>query len=302
MNHLSTAIIGLIISFDLSSASERLVFVLSGQSNAVGIGCDRENLPAELNDTFPNIPIHATINGKSAPWESLRPALTAGDGWCMGSELSLGFELQKKFPGKAIAIVKYAYSAKTMYFDYHAASATQAAGPDYGNLIAEWNSAMSSKIFTEDTITPAGFFWMQGEGDCYNPYASVYGENLKAFIASVRTDLHAPNMPFVIGMIDSIGFPQIPSEINNVRNGQRDAATSLANVYTVETSDLAIHDPPSLFPYHFSVLGLVGLGQGFAAALPSGVPSPLKWNSRATPSLMYPTRLVDLLGRAKSSL
>ena len=294
--------LALALAANLASASERMVFFIAGQSNAVGIGCDHSQIPAGMDSTFVSIPIHSTINGgASSGWVSLKPGV-ASDGWCIGPELSLGVELQKKFPTKKIALVKYAYSAKTLVADYTPPSATQAAGPMYTAMLAEWTGAMASKTFTEDTIKLSGFFWMQGEGDCYPPASTAYDANLKAFIASVRKDFAVADLPFVLGMIDSVSAPQVPSDINTVRNAQRDAVATLANVYAVETSDLGIDDAPALFPYHFSAAGQIGLGTRWAAALPLPYvqPAALATSRRLTAVAKF-TRFVDLLGRAATS-
>ncbi len=104
-------------------------------------------------------------------------------------------------------------------------------GSSYRMMMAEVKRVLAEK----DTLFPAlkgknaefaGFFWFQGFNDQFGDQApDEYETNMKNFIQDVRTDLDAPNLPFVIAGIGTYGWngatdPKPGSGTEKVLNGQ----------------------------------------------------------------------------------
>jgi len=97
---------------------------------------------------------------------------------------------------------------------------------------------------------------MQGEFDGGNQgYANEYQTNLTNFVKDVRTQLKVPDLPFIIGMIDSSrSWPYA----GTIRAAERAVAKNLANVSTVDTYGFATDGT------HYKLDGMIALGKGFA--------------------------------------
>jgi len=108
---------------------------------------------------------------------------------------------------------------------------------------------------------------MQGESDSTNEAkAASYGADLETFIAALRSDLHAPAMPVVIGRIaDLARFDRRFAFSAEVREQQAAVAAAGLSTYLVSTDDL---QRSAWSPVHFSPAGIVELGRRFADAMP----------------------------------
>jgi hypothetical protein len=92
-------------------------------------------------------------------------------------------------------------------------------------------------------------------------------EILSGFISSVRKDLQAPSLPFVIGQINSHtwAFGDI------ARNGQVEVCRKDQRSLLVETVDL----PRVNGDAHFTADGMLTLGSRFAATMAKLIPDPV---------------------------
>jgi len=104
-------------------------------------------------------------------------------------------------------------------------------GSSYRNMMAEVKDVMDNY----ETMFPAlkgkkleltGFVWFQGWNDQYGAQ-DEYASNMKHFIQDVRKDLHAPKLPFVIGVMG--------------QNGSKPAAGAML---TIQKAQLAMNDVP----------------------------------------------------------
>lgn len=76
---------------------------------------------------------------------------------------------------------------------------------------------------------------MQGETDAQNlNMANLYGTMLTHFIEDVRSNLKSPEMPVVIGQINTL----VAGYEDTVREAQRAVSLNLDNCFYVTTSDL----------------------------------------------------------------
>ena len=107
----------------------------------------------------------------------------------------------------------------------------KAYGTSYRNLLAEVkdvreNLATLFPALKGRPLEIAGFVWFQGWNDQYGGQ-DEYASNLAHFIRDVRKDLHAPNMPFVIGLM-----------------GQNGSKPATGAMLTVQQAQLAMNDVP----------------------------------------------------------
>lgn len=102
---------------------------------------------------------------------------------------------------------------------------------------------------------------MQGETDAQNlNMANLYGTMLTHFIEDVRSDLKSPEMPVVIGQINTL----VAGYEDTVREAQRAVSLNLDNCFYVTTSDLEMG---LLDWWHFRDTSMLELGRRFANAL-----------------------------------
>ena len=189
-------------------------------------------------------------------------------------------------PGATIAIVTYAAGGTGIarsvdYTDYipavagyndkgrnwHPPTDGREAGALYSALIANVRTAMSALDRTGKHGELTGFVWMQGEheGSISRKMAEDYERLLSDFIGSVRKDLRAPTLPFVIGQVNSHtwAFGDIARRCQ-VEVCRKDKETLL-----VETVDLPRVSGDAA---HFTADGMLTLGSRFAEAMVKLIP------------------------------
>lgn len=190
-------------------------------------------LPAELQKPVNGVYIfHGNLTNDGEPvggqgvWDVLKPGHGAGHSATFegnklsgqfGVELTFATEMQRLFPDKNIALIKYSRGGSSIYI--------QAAGkfgcwdPDYSDknginqydhFLATINNAYAIKDIDndgeEDELIPAGILWMQGESDANNHTAThEYAANLKRLMDLIRAALRVDDLPVVIGRISDSG-------------------------------------------------------------------------------------------------
>lgn len=239
--------------------------------------------------------------------------LTVGYGSpdCIGPELEFGWVVGDHYD-QQVLLIKTAWGGKDLYRDFRPPSAglpdaavlqkdherarknKPAATLDdikasYGDYYRRMISNITNTLANLKENFPgyhgqgyelAGCVWFQGWNDMINPdYTAAYTTNMIDFIRDVRSDLHAPKLPFVIGVMgvdgredrDEVRFrPNI--KIKTFKRAQ-EAAADLpefkGNVAVVETdvywdmaADAVFHkgwkehleewnQVGSNFPYHY---------------------------------------------------
>ena len=268
------------------------LFIIAGQSNAQGYNHirqyrnGREDFPATLR-AQPRIsywPGNDAPQAKANLWTPLR----VGDAGSFGPEISFASDMERLMPDASLAIVKYAVGGSGIarsadYTDYipalagyddkgrnwHPPTDGREAGALYRALMANFHNAVSALERDGKQWELAGFVWMQGEHEAgiSRKMAGDYEEILSGFISSVRKDLHAPSLPFVIGQINSHtwAFGDI------ARNGQVEVCRKDQRSLLVETVDLPRVDGDA----HFTADGMLTLGSRFAATMAKLIPDPV---------------------------
>ncbi len=193
------------------TGAEVAVFILAGQSNAVGFGSDANELPPALqspqNDILfwfeegpfnsvndPGLRINSGDAFVALQFQTDPSTATFGglvDGF--GPEMTLGRNLADAL-GTQIAVVKFAINATSLAGEWNPDNP----GALYDQLTVVIADAMSELTSLGHRGRIAGFFWMQGEWDARNATdAGNYQTNLTNFIQQVRSEYGLPNLPFL---------------------------------------------------------------------------------------------------------
>jgi hypothetical protein len=232
------------------------VLVFAGQSNMNGWFTNTADLSDAQKQPQPNVLFYGP-NENGSTWGPLAPP-TSSSGNKFGPELSTGAQLIH-IPGWGlVAEVKYAADGTNLYYDWDPTASNRS----YHNLMVRVNAAVAAlqTAHPERTVTVAGFFWMQGEGDTYElSHAYAYDENLTAFIAALRADFGDADLPFVFGQIRG-GH----NCADYVQTAQANVAATVPGVSFIGTGDLP-YDPTD--GLHFTSAGIYTLGERFGNAL-----------------------------------
>jgi len=88
----------------------------------------------------------------------------------------------------------------------------------------------------------AGVLWYQGESDSSDGASSSYGDKLRRFVESVRSDTGDPNLSFYSVQIGRqlIGSDVSPAEKNAVREAQRQVMASMPHAGLTSAIDLGM--------------------------------------------------------------
>jgi carbohydrate esterase-like sialic acid-specific acetylesterase/PEP-CTERM motif-containing protein len=237
------------------------VFILAGQSNMVG-GNSTPHLPTEpFNYQLPQEGILYSYDVRegqtvfiSDGWEALRPSVR---GPTYGPEISFGQRINEAVD-EPVAILKHAFSGTNLFGDWNP-DEPEAWRKVYPEFISHTQRDLALLGTAGVDYEIAGMMWHQGESDMWAPVIDGYGDRLTDFVARVRQDIGAPDMPFYIGAISDLNTN---SYVLDLRQHQKDVANALPDVYYVETSQFPLKEDN----IHFDPAGSVGLGIAFADA------------------------------------
>ncbi|MEC9092657.1 MAG: sialate O-acetylesterase [Planctomycetota bacterium] len=268
------------------------VYYLGGQSNMDGYGYVNQ-LPAELAGPQKGVlifhgntsPDNAAVDGKGT-WATLQPGHGVGfksNGQAntysnrFGVELSFAQVLQKQFPQRRIAIIKYSRGGTSIAAD--AAGNFGCWEPDfkgptgvnqYDHFLATVKHAYFQRDIdgdgSPDRLIPSGICWMQGESDAhYTPeIAQAYQANQRRLMDLVRAAFRQDDLPVAIGRI-SMAKKDPPTWKHGqiVRAAQMNYARLDGNAVTVVSTDQYGYSDP----WHYDSAGYLDLGKEFAQAL-----------------------------------
>jgi len=270
-----------------------MVYYLGGQSNMEGFGYNND-LPAELKKEIGNVWI---FNGNHVPdnsmggglglWTELKPGNGTGfssDGKSntygerFGPELSFGSAISKHYPGKKIALIKYARGGTSLQYK---PSSFGTWNPDFclGNgqnqydfFLRTVHSALAESDIDGDgrteVLVPAGIIWMQGESDADHTMetAGLYKANLKQMMQLFRAALHNKNLPVVVGLIADSKMDEdgkMMDYLEVVQQAQREFVLEDKHAAIVE-STLGYSFLPD--KWHYISVNYIDLGERFAEA------------------------------------
>jgi hypothetical protein len=232
------------------------VFILAGQSNAMGQYASKSSLPTALQGAQEDVILRA-----DGTWTTLQPGRNTATTNDFGPEITFGRAMADAWKGENIAIIKVGYGATTLAGDWNPDNP----GPRYTDLLNAVNTAMAELSVGYDAEI-AGMLWMQGESDAFTlANAQAYEANLRNFIQSVRDDLGTENLPFVIGQISDAAAWTYG---DTVQLAQWNVGQTMPFTTTILTNDL------SLISNHYDAAGQMELGYRFAAGMLTLIPEP----------------------------
>lgn len=249
-------------------ADELLVFVLAGQSNAVGASTSVDELPADdpLRQPQPDVLFYGpTFESDPPAWGALRlptetkQCVTGPPGNSgFGAEITLGRALLRLDPARQrVAIFKHGVNNASLHTDWNIA--------DPRSHFAAMTLRLDRALVELRNANPgtrvrvAGFIWMQGESDTApKEVADAYGANLRALIDAVRKLTGDASLPVVIGQINHAN-----QWTPTVRAAQQSVADDMNGVVLAITDDLprSSHQNDRI---HFGTEGICRLGERFA--------------------------------------
>lgn len=269
------------------------VFILAGQSNAVGyndIG-ELRTRPDNFNElTGEHSPVLFWPGTNALPefsgkWTTLRPGVSeiAAEGaykrGCFGPEIGFALTTSGMMPGEQIAIIKYAVGAtgiarSTDYHDYipgfekfddmgknwSPPAKGEQGGLLYQELVKNLKAALDSLNRHGVSYEISGFLWMQGEHEAgiSKKMAEDYAVLLSRFRKSIRSDLRAKHLPFIVGEINSHSW----AFGDLARESQAKACREDKHTILIKTVDLQRGSVGGLA--HFDADGMMELGKRFS--------------------------------------
>ena len=269
------------------------VYLIAGQSNAVGYGMDTANIIANSDSRFVNGFENVLYYGAQERWNGKNldrgfAPVTLGMGVAAersGAEIGIASAIADN--GEMNAIIKCAWGATHLYpdtnYDISLKQGTWTS-PTYiknhnidiskdtmvGNMYRRFEDTVTKglKMLIEDGYTPVikGIWWMQGEAEMFTlGMASAYKELYETLIFDMRNTLSeasgydCSNVPFVCGLPKwNTQNSPAPTYQGMVRTAMETVANSVDNVGCVDCMPLNQHDD-----WHFDALGQKELGESF---------------------------------------
>lgn len=163
------------------------VFLLAGQSNMAGRG--------EVSEADQEVNPQVLMLAKDGSWQyAVDPVHYDKKRAGVGLARSFALELVKQDPEITIGLVPAACGGSPISLWTPGAYHDQTDSHPYDDAIERTERAMEDGKL-------AGILWHQGESDSRPERARLYKERLIELIARFRTDLDAPDVPFVIGQL-----------------------------------------------------------------------------------------------------
>jgi len=268
------------------------VLIVAGQSNVLNWHAAASTLPADAIDATLSfyhlsgappdrgfaMPVNATSGGI---WIHLGPQVQEPfvryERHFFGPEITLARTLAREPDSERIAVIKVGFFGTNLAEDWRPGA--RAGNRLYERLLREVSHALA--LLDQEGRAPclAGFFWMQGETDANRlEHAEAYAANLASFVVSLRRDLKAPTLPFVLGRIGPPPPRGYPYQ-NPVREAQVSLAANFEDVAWVDTDDL----PRDTDGIHLLAPGVMELGIRWAHAWLHLVRSPAESSHAGSP-------------------
>ena len=273
------------------------VYLIAGQSNAVGYGMDTGNKIAKSDERFTEGFENVLYYGSFERWSG-----KSYDGGFEPVKLGMGVDPSRSGAeigianavadyGEMSAIIKCAQGATHLYPDttYEVSlkygtwtsptyiknnNVDMSKNPLIGNMYRRFEQTVADalQLLIEDGYTPVikGIWWMQGEAEMFTlNMASEYRELFKTLIYDMRNTLgeltgyDCTNVPFICGLPKWNEKNSAPPQYQGmVRESMITISESVDNVGCVDCMPLNQHDD-----WHFDAAGQKYLGEAFVTLL-----------------------------------
>jgi hypothetical protein len=287
---------------DASAEKEIDIYLIAGQSNAVGYTIVDENGKADLNQMDPRFTSgfdkvlyygcsNVNVGAKLPTMTVQTTKIGLGkDNNCIGPELGMA-QYFSNLSTNQVGIIKYASGASSIYDDYkstqnsqrgnwYSPSVEKAIGIPAGNTSISGNCYRvflevvkeGLKAYKDLGYKPVikGLAWMQGEAESQSKeYSAKYATLLKALISDIRTELSKETgqdlstMHVVVAKIPSHYKPTNPSYTDVVREQQQFVADNDAFITTIDNDSFEL---PGTDNHHYNWADMLLLGYNFAEA------------------------------------
>jgi hypothetical protein len=171
------------------------LYLLMGQSNMAGRG----ELGPEDKTSHPRV----LVFNSSDQWEAAVEPITHDKPGMLGvgPGLAFGKAMAEKYPDATIGLVPCAVGGTPL-------KRWQRGGDLYSNAVQR------AKLALRDGMLK-GVLWHQGESDSgTSTNANSYGDRLARMITDLRTDLAAPDLPFIAGQIGEFLYTRTQSKLS----------------------------------------------------------------------------------------
>jgi Carbohydrate esterase, sialic acid-specific acetylesterase/Immunoglobulin I-set domain len=191
-----------------------------------------------------------------------------------GPELVFGQALSKA-GYSSTSLIKVAHGGTNLYVDWRSPLSGGTVGPLYTELRARIQSLKSAPASVNPSCKTQGcrwsaFVWFQGENDSFvSANGLSYEQNLKNFIADVRSDVGSPTLPVII--VQTGSWAQSLAFGKNVAAAQSSVVSADKYTRLVTTSDLSGF-------YHYESASKLIIGDRIAQAvkaLLASAPAPM---------------------------
>lgn len=264
MNILFASLLATLFLLPLS-AEEFDLYLLAGQSNMDGRGqasklTEEQRAPSDHAIIYYRNPPHS-----SEGWKKLAPGYSIAPKYkgtlpspTFGPELGFIDTLSKAQPEKKFALIKGSKGGSSLRVDWNPflKKSPQKQGPRYRHFIETVALAKAALKKNGHTATLRGLIWHQGESDS-KANAELHQGRLMLFIARIRKDLDAPNLPVVLGEVFDNGHR------DKVRTAILKTSQTAPNCGFASADGLTTWDPGT----HFDAKSQWLLGQRFAEAM-----------------------------------
>lgn len=221
------------------------LFLLIGQSNMAGRG---KVEPQEPNPAIWMLTKDQQWVPARDPLHFDKPAVVG-----VGPGLSFAQTLAKQYPDMQIGLVPCAVGGSEIDVWVPGAYYAQTKSYPYDDTMRRMQKALEQGEL-------AGILWHQGESDSKPERAGVYAQKLEALVNRLRTDLKAPNVPFVAG---TLGDFHVNRNANAKRVNEQllEASKRIPAMYLVSSAGLGHKGDTT----HFDTPAARILGERYAA-------------------------------------
>ena len=177
-----------------------------------------------------------------------------------GPEISFGHALKEAFPNDDFALIKYAVGGTSLQVHWDVID-----GWIYHNFQKTVEGGLNALDAEGYEVDIVGMLWTQGARDVVTGNATLYEDNLKEFIADIRSRYGA-SLPFFFSQI-SVGQTDLvertsQEDLDAIRTGQAAVADSDPLTFMMSTDGFPLYNDN----LHFDNDGLRGIGEEFVAA------------------------------------
>lgn len=173
------------------------LFILAGQSNALGRQGDASGYPADPNALDSLIKFNWTNIeiSNSDGWTTMGPQTGFFPNGHFGPEVTFGRNLVNA--GYKPAIFKYTRGATSIFEHWRGPGE----GGYYDDMVADLNIAINELKTQGYTVKIKAFIWIQGESDSNSDAAAnAYADNLNDIINDIRSVTNNSSLPIILGV------------------------------------------------------------------------------------------------------